>query len=80
MVGIYLFNYFVSKGFVFGLDVVIVIFLFSGLLMYGILECYMRAVDESVRGIGGIVLLFFFYVGIMGMMMGANVDGIFFGW
>ena len=76
MAGIYLFNHFATKGFVLGLDVVIAIFLFSGLLMHGTPECYMRAVDESVRGIGGIVLLFPFYAGIMGMMMGANADGI----
>ena len=31
---------------------------------------------QVVRGIGGIVLLFPFYAGIMGMMMGANADGI----
>lgn len=29
-----------------------------------------------MRGIGGIVLLFPFYAGSMGMMMGANADGI----
>lgn len=33
MAGIYLFNHFATKGFVLGLDVVIAIFLFSGLLM-----------------------------------------------
>jgi len=52
MAGIYLFNHFATKGFVLGLDVVIAIFLFSGLLMHGTPERYMRAVDESVRGIG----------------------------
>jgi len=73
---VYLFNHFSSKGFVLGLDVVIAIFLFSGLLLHGTPERYMRAVDTSVRGIGGIVLLFPFYAGIMGMMMGANADGV----
>ncbi|MBJ3773943.1 TIGR00366 family protein, partial [Klebsiella pneumoniae] len=46
MAGIYLFNHFATKGFVLGLDVVIAIFLFSGLLMHGTPERYMRAVDE----------------------------------
>lgn len=73
---VYLFNHFSSKGFVLGLDVVIAIFLFCGLLLHGTPERYMRAVDTSVRGIGGIVLLFPFYAGIMGMMMGANADGV----
>ncbi len=76
MAAIYLFNHFSSKGFVLGLDVVIAIFLFCGLLLHGTPERYMRAVDVSVRGIGGIVLLFPFYAGIMGMMMGANAEGI----
>ena len=76
LAAIYLFNHFSSKGFVLGLDVVIAIFLFCGLLLHGTPERYMRAVDESVRGIGGIVLLFPFYAGIMGMMMGANAEGI----
>ncbi|WP_324731475.1 short-chain fatty acid transporter [Pseudomonas paeninsulae] len=74
--GVYLFNHFSSKGFVLGLDVVIAIFLFCGLLLHGTPERYMRAVEKSVRGIGGIVLLFPFYAGIMGMMMGVNAEGI----
>ncbi|WP_417605095.1 short-chain fatty acid transporter [Oceanimonas baumannii] len=73
---VYLFNHFSIKGFTLGLDVVIAIFLFSGLLLHGTPERYMRTVDESVRGISGIVLLFPFYAGIMGMMMGANAEGV----
>ncbi|MBR9858162.1 MAG: short-chain fatty acid transporter [Oceanisphaera sp.] len=76
MAGVYLFTHFSSKGFVLGLDVVIAIFLFSGLLLHGTPERYMRTVDDSVRGISGIVLLFPFYAGIMGMMMGANSEGV----
>lgn len=75
MAAIYLFNHFSSKGFVLGLDIVIAIFLFTGLLLHGTPERYMRTVDDSVRGISGIVLLFPFYAGIMGMMMGANAEG-----
>ena len=47
-----------------------------GLLLHGSPERYMRAVDISVRGIGGIVLLIPFYAGIMGMMVGANAAGL----
>ncbi|KFX68221.1 short-chain fatty acid transporter [Pseudomonas taeanensis MS-3] len=74
--GVYLFSHFSSKGFVLGLDVVIAMFLFCGLLLHGTPERYMRSVETSVRGIGGIVLLFPFYAGIMGMMMGVNADGV----
>lgn len=73
---VYLFSHFSSKGFVLSLDVVIAMFLFCGLLLHGTPERYMRSVETSVRGIGGIVLLFPFYAGIMGMMMGVNADGV----
>lgn len=73
---VYFVGHFASQGFALGLNVVIALFLFSGLLLHGSPERYMRAMDESVRGIGGIVLLFPFYAGIMGMMMGANGDGV----
>jgi short-chain fatty acids transporter len=43
MAAIYLFYHFSTKGFVLGLDVVIAIFLFCGLLLHGTSERYMRA-------------------------------------
>ncbi|WP_349616831.1 short-chain fatty acid transporter [Azotobacter salinestris] len=73
---VYFVGHFASQGFALGLNVVIALFLFAGLLLHGTPERYMRAMDESVRGIGGIVLLFPFYAGIMGMMMGANAEGV----
>ena len=76
MAAVYYVGHFMGKGFALDLNTVIGIFLFLGLLMHGSPERYMRAVDISVRGIGGIVLLFPFYAGIMGMMTGANADGI----
>jgi len=36
----------------------------------------MRAIEESIRGIAGIVVQFPFYAGIMGMMVGANAAGV----
>lgn len=76
MAAVYFVGHFMGKGFALDLNTVIGIFLFLGLLMHGSPERYMRAVDISVRGIGGIVLLFPFYAGIMGMMTGANADGV----
>lgn len=73
---VYLVDHFVRNGFALGLNVVIALFLFAGLLLHGSPERYMRAMDESVRGISGIVLLFPFYAGIMGMMIGANAAGV----
>ncbi|MBU0807280.1 MAG: short-chain fatty acid transporter [Gammaproteobacteria bacterium] len=76
MAAVYFVGHFMGKGFALDLNTVIGIFLFLGLLMHGSPERYMRAVDISVRGIGGIVLLFPFYAGIMGMMTGTNADGV----
>lgn len=70
----YLYGWFSGKGFNLALNVVIAIFLFIGILAHGTPERYGRAMDESVKGISGIVLLFPFYGGIMGLMMGA-ADG-----
>lgn len=72
---LYLFNHFSKSGLNFTLNVVIAIFLFVGLLTHGTPERYGRAVDESARGIAGIVLLFPFYGGIMGLMTGAADGG-----
>ena len=74
MGGVYLFAYFSSKGLALSLNIVIGLFLFTGLLAHGTPERYSRAVEESARGISGIVLLFPFYGGIMGLMTG-SVDG-----
>lgn len=72
---LYLFNHFSKSGLNFTLNIVIAIFLFAGILAHGTPERYSRAVDESARGIGGIVLLFPFYGGIMGLMTGAADGG-----
>lgn len=65
-----------ENGFSLGLNIVIGLFLFVGLLAHGSLERYYRAVDGGINGITGIVILFPFYGGIMGLMTGASVDGI----
>lgn len=73
---LYYINYFANNGFNLGLDIVIGLFLFIGLMAHGTLERYYRAVKSGIGGIAGIVLLFPFYGGIMGIMTGANADGI----
>lgn len=72
----YYMNEFGSNGFNLGLNIVIGLFLFIGLLSHGTLERYYRAVNSGISGITGIVLLFPFYGGIMGIMTGANADGV----
>ena len=72
----YYLNEFGNNGFNLGLNIVIGLFLFIGLLSHGTLERYYRAVNSGISGITGIVLLFPFYGGIMGIMTGANADGV----
>ncbi|MGM8897593.1 MULTISPECIES: short-chain fatty acid transporter [unclassified Psychrobacter] len=72
----YYISEFSSNGFNLGLNIVIGLFLFVGLLSHGTLERYYRAVNSGIGGITGIVLLFPFYGGIMGIMTGANANGI----
>lgn len=75
MGAIYLYGHFSSKGLNLALNIVIALFLFVGLLAHGTAERYSRAVEDSAKGIAGIVLLFPFYGGIMGLMMGASEGG-----
>lgn len=76
LAAVYFGYYFYNNGFALSLNIVIGLFLFLGLLLHGTPERYMRAVQESVGGISGIVIQFPFYAGIMGMMIGANADGM----
>ncbi|WII95138.1 TIGR00366 family protein [Moraxella haemolytica] len=73
---LYYVDEFGANGFNLGLNIVIGLFLFIGLLSHGTLERYYRAVDGGIGGITGIVILFPFYGGIMGLMTGVNADGI----
>ncbi|MFT6400542.1 MAG: short-chain fatty acids transporter [Bradymonadia bacterium] len=52
----------------FGLDSVILLFLFSGLALQGSLTSYSKAVADGARGAGAIVLQFPFYFGMLGLM------------
>lgn len=73
---LYYVDEFMTHGVNLGLNVVIGLFLFCGLLAHGSLARYYRAVEGGIGGITGIVLLFPFYGGIMGVMTGANAAGV----
>lgn len=68
--------YFILKGFSLNLDIVNFIFLFVGIALHKTPKNYINAVKEAVKGASGIVLQFPFYAGIMGMMIGKNIDGL----
>ncbi len=55
------------------LNLINLIFLFTGLLLHGSAQSYVRAVGEATRGCAGIILQFPFYAGIMGMLAGTGL-------
>ncbi len=58
-----------------GLNHINMAMLILGLIMHGSPARYVRAVDEAVRGCGGIILQFPLYAGIMGMMSATGLGG-----
>ena len=72
---IFIFYNFIVNHASLGLNTVNFIFLFLGILFHGSLRSYIDAIEEAVKGAGGIILQFPFYAGIMGMMTVANADG-----
>lgn len=68
----YLYLHFSRRGFDLNLNIVNLIFLTAGVLFHGTPIRYVRAITESVKGAGGVLLQFPFYAGIMGMMVGVS--------
>jgi short-chain fatty acids transporter len=55
------------------LDTVNYVFLFLGLALHGSAAAFLGALKEAVRGVGGILIQFPFYAGVMGMMVGSGL-------
>lgn len=72
---VYIVNYFINNGFDLNLNIVNLIFVFAGIILHGTPRRYLNAIEEAVKGAGGIILQYPFYAGIMGMMVGADADG-----
>lgn len=68
--------YFVQNGFALTLDLVNFMFLFFGILFHGTPRKYLIAVQEAVKGAGGIIVQFPFYAGIMGMMTASGLAAV----
>lgn len=64
--------YFAVKKGALSLDSVNLIFLWLGIVFHKTPINYVRAIDEAVKGAGGVILQFPFYAGIMGLMTGAS--------
>jgi short-chain fatty acids transporter len=65
---VFIVKYFIDKGFDLNLNIVNFIFLFAAILMHGTPINTVRAVNNAAKSVGGILLQFPFYAGIMGMM------------
>lgn len=72
----YIVYYFINKGFDLNLNIVNFIFLFMGIFLHGTPKRFLHALMEGAKGAGPILLQFPFYAGIMGMMTGANLEGV----
>lgn len=72
----YIAYYFTNNGFNLNLNIVNFIFLFAGIILHGTPRRFLNAITIAARGTGGIILQFPFYAGIMGMMTGANAEGL----
>lgn len=72
----YIIQYFITKGFNLNLNLVNFIFLFTGIILHGTPRKFLNAFMEATKGAAGILLQFPFYAGIMGIMTGANSEGV----
>lgn len=73
---IYLVYHFYTRGFDLSLNIVNFIFLILGIAFHKTPINYVRAVDNAVKGAGGVILQFPFYAGIMGILTGQSEAGI----
>ena len=72
----YIVSHFVSSGFNLTLNSVNFLFLFFGLLLHGHANQFLCAVNNGVKGAGGIIIQFPLYAGIMGMMMHSGLGRV----
>ncbi len=63
----------------FDLGIVIMLFLFVGILLHRTPLAYVKAFNKAALGAAGIMLQFPFYAGIMGIITGVGASGICFG-
>ncbi|MGL6063910.1 MAG: short-chain fatty acid transporter [Fusobacteriaceae bacterium] len=73
---VYIIYYFFTQGFDLNLNIVNFIFLFLGVLLHKTPRKFINAIYEATKGSAGVILQFPFYAGIMGIMVGKNLEGI----
>ncbi|MDR2050824.1 MAG: TIGR00366 family protein [Deltaproteobacteria bacterium] len=74
---VYLLRYFYTNGAMnLSLNIVIFVFMWAGIILHGTPIAYVRAVNEAIKGAGGIAVQFPLYGGIQGIMIGTGLAGI----
>ncbi len=77
---LYLGHYFYKSGFNLTLNIVIIIFLILGIILHKTPINYVRAMNNAIKGAGGIALQFPLYGGIQGIMVGTGLAVIIANW
>lgn len=77
---LYLGNHFMTKGFDLSLNIVIFCFFILGVIFHMTPINYVRAVEEAIKGAGGIALQFPLYGGIQGIMVSSGLAAIIAQW
>jgi len=77
---IYLAQYFAKSGFNLSLNIVIFIFFIAGVILHMTPINYVRAMNEAIKGAGGIALQFPLYGGIQGIMVSSGLAAIIAKW
>lgn len=66
--------HFKNNGFDLNINIVNFIMLFLGILLHGTPKLFLHSVNQAVKNIGGIIIQFPFYAGIMGMMVASGLS------
>lgn len=73
---IFIITYFIKNGFSLNLNIINFIFLFTAIILHGTPIKVVNAVTDASKNVGGILLQFPFYAGIMGLMQFVGPEGI----
>lgn len=66
--------FFSANGFNLNINIVNLIMLFLGILLHGTPRRFLQSVNNAVKNVGGIIVQFPFYAGIMGMMVASGLS------
>ncbi|PAT01659.1 short-chain fatty acid transporter [Candidatus Izimaplasma bacterium ZiA1] len=73
---VFIIKYFMDNGFSLNLNIVNFVFLFAAIALHGTPIRVVRAVNSAAKSVGGIILQFPFYAGIMGIMVAKGPEGV----